>query len=838
MRKRFDPMWRIAVVLLVVIALAPVAVLSAPTAAYDPARPETYMDPIPDYIDDAYVGGTWISGTSHDSSGTCFVDHIEVQVIRNSDGFCWRDAPGLFIDNPEWWNTIAGPLTADWDTNQWRWTYALAPGAADLDSGESYTVKARAVDGLGFQDISPSQDTFIYDATDPDVSFATVFPSTVYDSTTTYSSNEFPDKITGTAHDDDGEIDQVRLQITMEPGTPQEAFWNGHYWQASPPCPGVWIKAQGTTSWEISKTTDPPLPEWYNDVNYRVEVQTADKAGNQDPAGDGPEDFLFRREISSTGWYGSAYIDPLPEYANAMTDISGTAKAEAGDTLVEARVCIYDTTDKEWWDDDANAWNGADTPPTSATSALWDDCPELVADACGTQAYMPAYGQYDWDFDVTLFNTDLTTQWANGHEYRIQVQIQENDGDERVSSQEYFTYDDEEPGSSIDAFDTIVYNEWTSLTGHSGDSKGEVGQVVVLIMMDLPPLNPPPAPAGLEDRYWNGAGWGANPWGGGGAYWDWIFATPTYGKFDSNDEDWKVTTTTPQDLPPLMNGVNYHVVVHALDRAGNEETTAEKYFEFRVDLESYTPPPPEPPVGPTDTPGPTGTPGPTEPTPEPTTPSPTEPTATPTAEPTETQSPQPSPSQPTPTATPITSVTKTIGTGGGEICLEDDRICVDFPSGAFSSSTEVTITLDTVGGTICLDAPEGYSPGNTCFTISPSQELSAAADVCVAYTTYEYDNAADGDAGRLKLAYKEGGTWNVLKTTVDTSAGTACAQTTHLSSWVTAIEGEKEGMEWLWWYWVIIGVVALIVIVVIVLLFVRPGGGEREEAEEDYEEEI
>jgi len=78
----------------------------------------------------------------------------------------------------------------------------------------------------------------------------------------------------------------------------------------------------------------------------------------------------------------------------------------------------------------------------------------------------------------------------------------------------------------------------------------------------------------------------------------------------------------------------------------------------------------------------------------------------------------------------------------------------------------------------------------------------------------------------------------VLKTTVDTSAGTACAQTTHLSSWVTAIEGESEGMEWLWWYWLIIGLVALLVVVVIILLFLRPRGEEGEEGEADYEEEI
>jgi len=832
MRKRFDPMWRIAVALLLVISLAPLAVLAGVTQADTPVRPETYMDPIPEYInfDIANSATEYIRGTSLDSLESSPVVDIEVQVIRNSDGYRWNDATGLWVDNPDRWNSVLvyGTFGVEtWTTDQWAWTYgggAGGPAPADLDSAGSYTVKARAVDGLGFQDLSPAYRSFIYDNEEPDVSFATVFPGTVYDSTTTYSSSDFPDKITGTASDDDGEIDQVRLLIE---DTDNTLYWNGHWWQAN----SVWIKAQGTTSWEISKTTDPPLPEWRNNVNYEVSAQTADKAGNKDSTFDGPEAFLFRREISSTTTTGSIVVDVLPEYANAMDVISGTAKAKSGQDVAEVRICIYDQTDKEWWNEVGNMWDGS-TPPTSTSSAGWADCPVVTAPDAAPAPYlvdMPAYGQWDWAFDVTAFATDLSTQWANGHKYRIQVYMEDDAAtpNKKVSSYEDFIYDDEEPGSSIDAFDVIVYNTWTSLTGHSGDSKGEVGQVVVLIQRSV------------DNLWWNGAGWGNAQWGCGADEWDWIFATPTNGKYDSNDEDWKVTTTTPQDLPPLRSNEAYHVEVHALDRAGNEETTAVKDFTYRVDLESYTPP--APPVTPGPTPEPTYSPGP-EPTyspgPAPTQSPGPQPTQSPGPQPTQSPGPQPSPGEPTPTPTPETSVTKTIGAGGGEICLEDNRVCVDFPSGAFGSSTEVTITLETVGGTICLNAPEGYSPGNTCFTISPSSELAAAADVCVEYTNYEYYNAADGDAGRLKLAYQAGGKWTVLKTTVDTSAGTACAQTKHLSSWVTAIEDEKEGMEWLWWYWVIIGVVALIVIVVIILLFVRPRRGGEEEDEGDYEEEL
>ena len=816
MRKRFDPMWRIAVVLLVVIALAPVAVLAGVTQADEPIRPETYMDPIPDYINYALADSPdWLTGTSLDSLGSSFVVDVEVMIIRNSDGYRWSPGFSAWIDVETAWVPInpqpplppvtRGTIGPDWDPNQWVWSY-LVPAdrtvlANALTSGESYTVKAKAADALGFEDLTPAQDTFIYDNVEPDVSFTTVFPSTVYDSTTSYS-QEFPDKITGTASDDDGQIDQVRLLIQ---NTDSTDYWNGYWWQTNP----VWIMAKGTTSWEISKTTDPPLPEWYNEVNYAVTVQTVDKAGNKDSTFDGPEAFLFRREGSSSG---GCYIDPLPEYANAMPQFTGTSRASGADVIDMVRFYLVDTSAQPdvYWEQGTGWVEG--TPPTD-----WNNLPGVVP------VLNPATGQYDW-----IIGTGPVT-FTEGHEYRLQAKAFEAAPSTTTftsSGYEYFTLDTEEPGSSIDAFDVIVYNSWTSLTGHSGDSKGEVGQVVVLIQRD---------PLGVGD-YWNGAGWGTDQWGGAGDYWDWVFATPTDGNYNSDDEDWKVTSTTPQDLPPLMNGVDYHVEIHALDKAGNEETTAVKDFTFLIDLEGYTPPPPPPP------PGPTGTPMPPGPTPPPVTPGPGSPTATPTA-PVATQTPTATagpttPTQPTPTPTPITSVTKTIGAGGGEICLDDNRVCVDFPSGAFSSSTEVTLTLDTTGGAICLVAPDGYSPGNTCFTISPSSELSAAADVCVKYTTYEYDNAADGDADRLKLAYKDAGEWTVLKTTVSTSAGTACAETTHLSSWVTAIEGETEGIEWLWWYWLIIGLVALLVIVVIILLFLRPRGEEGDEGEEGYEEEL
>jgi len=833
MRKRFDPMWRIAVALMLVISLAPLAVLAGVTQADTPVRPETYMDPIPPYINNVVAGSAtpYISGTSLDSLGSSPVVDVQVQIERMSDHYRWSDAGGgAWVDNPDRWNSVtpAALVQEIWTTDQWAWTYGdggatEGPAPADLDSAGSYRVYARAVDGLGFQDLSPAYRDFIYDDAAPDVSFTTTFGDPLY----------ALNSITGTASDDDGVVNQVRLKIQ---NTDDTVYWNGQYWQVAP----VWIKAEGTTSWKIDKNTNPPLPLWQHEVSYSIELDTADKAGNRDAAPPAAKNFTFRVKRTTDG----VTINSFPKYVNdnyfvvdgGLTWIAGTARPNLGKAVFEVRVKIKDSTANKFydgrdWDADNELWE---------TTLDWVNAPLAVLGAAWD-------GHENWEIkndDITDATVPATIHgypvWQDGHSYQIQVRMQETDaaGKTYLSNTVTFVYDITHPDTNIDAFDDIVYNSLTSITGVSGQdpgltgfNAGEIGGVVMRIQRNWPgPLD-----------WWDGAGWGRDEWGDpANDWWYWLFATAQDGNYNQEDEKWKVTSTTNPPLPQWVNNVQYTIDVRAFDKAGNLEATDTKVFTFRVDLEGgYTPP--APPVTPGPTPEPTYSPGP-EPTyspgPAPTQSPGPQPTQSPGPQPTQSPGPQPSPGEPTPTPTPETSVTKTIGAGGGEICLEDNRVCVDFPAGAFGSSTEVTITLETVGGTICLNAPEGYSPGNTCFTISPSSELAAAADVCVEYTNYEYYNAADGDAGRLKLAYQAGGEWTVLKTTVDISAGTACAQTKHLSSWVTAIEDEKEGMEWLWWYWVIIGVVALIVIVVIILLFVRPRRGGEEEDEGDYEEEL
>lgn len=838
MRKRFNVFWRIAVVLLVVTAIASVAISSDTTQAAGTRtqRPNTYLDPIPDRINDAIalVGG-WISGTTLEGAtgaGYDVVD-VEVMIVRNVDGWCWDDTTTSWLAVEEWWNPVGGIVQEAWTTDQWIWGFPPAapynPGfiAGDLVAGWSYTVYARAVDADDYEDLTPATDTFIYDDEPPDVSYVTNLPLASAPLSRIYSLTE----IKGGAHDDCGDlpgggiVQQVRLAIEdMDNGV----WWNGFFWQPDP----VWIKAQGTSSWSISTTTNPPLPEWQNnlpaDSGYSVWVQVGDNADNRDfdpgiagLAGPGFQ-FLYRKQLTSEG----CYLDQLPAWANSNPALgsywrfmdpaigfTGTAKALPLQDIDYVEVEIKDATDNVYWDDVAVDWAG---------SVTFANCP---IDAAPVQD-VGFSNQWDWTVPVPGALT-----WQQGHRYEIRAQATDDSGTPKtyISSTESFTFDDILPYSSnIHPFDDIVYNVWNSLTGNCQDdttppNPGKIAAEVILIQR------------AIDSLYWNGFSWGDTEWNSGdiAGEWDWIYAAANGGSFGQNAVEWKVTDTTEYPLPPLVNGEDYTITAMSFDNAGNEESTDTKDFTFRIDLSGYT--------APTATTGPTST-NTSGPTATATatgnitaTASSTTATATATV-PTATK---------TPTATPTTvpgfSGSDTIGAGGGSVGADDSsgnpRITADFDSGAFSDDTDVTIE----GSGSCSGigaAPSGYSYGNSCFDIEPSGDLGAPVEVCVYYTAAD-EGAGGGDPANLTLAYKNsGGNWVILDTTVDEGAGTLCTETTHIGTFAVLGKAAAEGGEWEWWYYLLIGLGALLIIAIIVLILIRPKGGEGEEAaEEGYEEE-
>ena len=822
MRKRFNAFWRIAVVLLVVASIASVAIPSGTTQAAI-ARPNTYMNPIPAYLNggllttgQSVLTPGVISGTSLDAVPvTQRVASVEVQIRRDWDNSYWDDSlpgPNKWVDDaPDTWNSLPGPLgtliqesTLGWGAfDQWQWIYAPTWTAANFDSGKSYTVRARALDNSlpqGYYDLTPATDTFIYDNQIPDISFDTLFPGSIY--------NDNLSTISGTAHDDDGALDQVRVQIIQDPlGAP--AYWNGFFWQAT----SIWIKAQGTSGWSISTTTTPPLPKWQNNVLYQVSAQAADKADNRKIEGPLPPVTPFRYRKALIGGTGTTasnhvYVDPLPVASNTLAAaaiFTGTAKAIPLQQIAGVRVELKDVTANAYWDNTVG-WSGSTT---------WANCPPAVV------AYSAPYDQWDWTLAVAGLLPAPPT-WVQGHKYQIRAQATDNvlpTPNTYNSSTESFTFDGAAAGmpapSSIDAFDNEVYNSWTSLSGKCQDDMyGKIVAEVVMIQRNSDAL------------YWNGAGWGAVPWTLPNA-WDWVFATAmSNSSFNQTKVLWRVTSSTNPALPPLANDVVYTITARSLDWAGNVEATATKIFTFRMDISSGY-------AVPTATTPPANT---GVPTTVPTNTSTTVPThvatKTPTHVPTKTKVPTA-----TPTTVPGFSGSGTIGTGVGTVVAEDGngdtRVTATFEAGAFGSNTPVTISgsgnCNAVGA-----APSGYSKGNSCFDIEPEGDLDANVEVCVYYTAAD-ENAGGGDPDNLVLAYKDGGTWVILATTVD--GDTICAKTDHIGTFAVLGKAAAEGGEWVWWYYLLIGLGALLIVAIIVLILVRPKGAGEGAAEEGYEEE-
>ena len=604
------------------------------------------------YVRITYTYNTpWITGTSIYAKART-VDAVEVQIIRDHDGYRWDDGANDWVNDPDLWNEadIIAPM---WGENQFDWEYTASggthPASTDFQSGWSYTVKARAIDDDGVKDPLPVEDSFIYDNVDPDVSFTTVFPGTVYDKL---------DEIKGTASDDDGEVDQVRVKIMMDipplnpspaPAGLEDMYWNGLFWQDK----SVWIMTDGTLSWAISRSTDPALPQWLHNINYEIDAQAADKADNRDTNHEGPGRFLFRKQLSASSSKPGIYMDPIPKWLNGIGFLSGTSLAIATRDVTDVRVMIQDKTENPdvWWDEVDGDWN--------TTKPVW---PRNLGGAPWL-APKDAWGHQDWGIPLPFINPNF--YWKDRHEYTIQVWCEDSAGKTATTSSVSFTYDDALPASVIDAFDEKVYNHWTSLTGVAKDSLGgQIGMVVVKIQHGdgADPPNP-------VDEWWNGAGWGGAEWDDtAGEWWDWVFAEPESGKaFSSVEQDWKVTSATAQELPPLKNGQTYWVYVHAIDRAGNVEATAEKKFKFYYDMSdtAHVTPTPEPSVTQSPGPQPTSTgPQPTSTGPQPTSTGP-QPTST-GPQPTST-GPQPTSTGPTETETPEPTAepTTTPSDGGG-----------------------------------------------------------------------------------------------------------------------------------------------------------------------------
>ena len=862
MKKRINLAWRIGIALLLLFALAPVVALSVPAQAAVP--PETYIDPISDYVNSLNL----ITGTSS-SSAPLEVATVKVQISYEEAGttYYWDENIWDWLADIGKWG---GAFVPDPSTSvvPWQWDWVYDTSAIPWDDGQTYDIKAKAVDETSEPDPSPATESFIFDDTPPNTTVDAI--ADPYHGTPT----ETLTSITGTAEDSaPGKIDAVWVTIIRS----DWYYWCGTAWVPSL----VWLPATATDGsfdsasedWEITSTTAPSLPPgWKHQETYTVNAMAVDKADNIDFLAV-PVSFLY--DVTLTGL--DVCIDPIPEYAadfsNVAWEVTGTSKAAAGQTVTWVQLKIRCNTDSKYW----NGWDWQD----GVTWDLW---------AVATSGAFVVDNEVDWAYWGVPF-------WEDSKDYSIWARVKDSAGDMDTTAEVSFIFDDTEPSSSIDAIPDPVYNSLPAITGTSADSSpGEVDSVWMEIWdMD----------SGL---FWDGTGWGI--------FWTTIPTKAADGSFDSASEDWEISSTTTPPLPEWQNGVPYRIVTWAYDKAGNPETTSVKWFTYWVNLTlpMPTPTPTTPTPTPTPTPGPpvlssiswidvdisgnitegdelrfnfseemdtatiteanidtrlptvpshtygtltsddldwntaeteltvtlgsgeaieggetvnpssdvksaaglsdttTGD-GPEIPT-TPATPTPT-PTPTPTIPPTPTVTPTPTPTAtPTPTPTPTAPVLSQItwdDVDDSKTIDQGDRLVFQFSKSmntATISNTNIDARLPTnpshTYGTLTA-AALSWSNGNKWLTVT----LGAGEEIEGGETVNPTDSVKDTDG----------------MADATTAPGQAIP--------------EEEGFVWEWWYFLLIGLGAVIIIAAIVLLVVLPkrGGGEEFPEEELYGEE-
>ncbi|MCX6000817.1 MAG: Ig-like domain repeat protein, partial [Chloroflexi bacterium] len=318
------------------------------------------------------------------------------------------------------------------------WSY---PMPAQIN-GQSYVVKARSVD-KATNGSAVASNSFTSDVTGPTVTLDSI-PDFVM---------SLP-SIAGTSADaPPGLVDEVQVQIkNATDGT----YWNGSSWVLG----AVWLDAAGTTSWSYS------MPSLVSNKSYEVKAKSIDWAGNESSlASDG---FAFDN-ISP-----SVILSAIPEFANSLVSISGSASDTSPGEVQKVQVQIRNAADSTYWS--GISW---------ITSEIW-------LDASGTTS---------WSYPMPLF--------ADGQSYGVKAKSVDKMMNESAVASDSFVFDVTGPTVILNSIPDLI-NSLPSIGGTSADTPpGQVDKVQIQIKSTA------------DGTYWNGVSWVA------GATWldSWSYGT-------------------------------------------------------------------------------------------------------------------------------------------------------------------------------------------------------------------------------------------------------------------------------------------------------------------------
>lgn len=508
---------------------------------------------------------TWtgnITGTAEDlESGLARVDVL----IQRQEGSQTQ------YYNGSWWQTTPIWLLTNGAAN---WSYPFTP-----EHGRTYTIRSRAEDLAGNQQVAYGTGTLTYDSGVPTstVTTAGLLGKTAWTGT-----------IAGVASDDFSGVDVVHITIRR----PDGQYYTGSGWVTAT----TWLAASGTTAW-----TYPFTPT--QGITYTVQSRATDRAGNvQTTVGSSAFSYDGTDPTSTVGVSG--FYGPVT-WTGAIT---GTASdGESG--LASVALSIRRSDDKFW---NGTTWQGVEVwlPATGTANWSYPFAPQhgetytvrsKATDRAGNEQATPSqsaftydaaapvsaiatagfyrletwpgqiegtasdegaglhrvgltlqradnsyYNGFGWqptEFWLTATGTD-TWQYGftptDGMTYTVRSRAVDAAGNvQTVYASSSFCYDLQAPDSQVGTGGYYNGLTWTgAITGTATDGTSGVLGVAIILERSVAP------------RYWNGTIWQATQ--------TWVTAT--------GSANWSYPFT-PE------SGVVYTVTSRAVDKAGNTEIT-------------------------------------------------------------------------------------------------------------------------------------------------------------------------------------------------------------------------------------------------------------------------
>lgn len=512
-----------------------------------------------------YSTVTWtgnITGTANDAeSGLARVDlTIERQEGSQTQYY-----------NGSWWQTTPIWLLANGTDH---WYYPFAP-----EHGRTYTIRSRAQDLAGNQQIAYGTGTLIYDSGVPTSSVTTsgLLGKTAWTGT-----------IAGLASDDFVGVYAVHITIRR----PDGQYYTGSGWSGSV----TWLLASGTNAWTYAFTPT-------QGITYTVQSRATDRAGNVQTAF-GSASFAYDGTDPTSTVGVSGFYGPVT-WTGAIT---GTA-ADGESGVQSVVLSIKDSHDQFW---NGTGWQPIEVwlPATGTTAWSYPFAPQngesytvraKATDRAGNEQATPSQSTFAYDASAPvsaiatagfyrletwpgqingtasdegagLQRVELTVQrpdnqyyngttwqpteywltatgvytWeyafapTDGMTYTVRSRAVDAAGNiQPVYATGSFCYDLQPPDSQVGTSGYYNALTWTgNITGTATDATSGVLGVAIVLQRSVAP------------HYWNGTIWQATQ--------TWVTATGT------------VTWAYP--LTP-DSGVVYTVTSRAVDKAGNTEIT-------------------------------------------------------------------------------------------------------------------------------------------------------------------------------------------------------------------------------------------------------------------------